>query len=193
MRRSLPSAVTVQILSRCRRSSFSEKSSSQNSSDARLPASLVGGFRAPQLDAADLAGNRLRQFGEFEPSHPLERRQRGAAMPEDRQRRRAIRRVAGRERQKRLRHGKPHRIGRRHDGGFGDGGMLDQHAFKLEWADPVVGRFEDVVGAADIGQIAVVIDRGDIAGAIDRACRSARRRRRRPDSPASARSAAAAR
>ena len=45
--------------------------------------------------------------------------------------------------------------------------MLDQGAFELEWADPVIGRFENVVGAADIGQVAVFIDGGDIAGMIN--------------------------
>ena len=77
--------------------------------------------------------------------------------------------MARRQRQKRLRHRKPHRVGRRHDGGFGHGRMLDQDAFELERADAIVGRFEDIVGAADIGQVAVVVDRSDVAGAIDRA------------------------
>ena len=36
-------------------------------------------FGAAQLDAPDLAGDRLRQFGEFEPADPLERRQMRAA------------------------------------------------------------------------------------------------------------------
>ena len=47
--------------------------------------------------------------------------------------------------------------------------MLDQHAFQLEGADPVVRRLEHVVGAADIGEVTLCIARGDVAGAIDRA------------------------
>ena len=141
---------------------------------ARLPASRLRRLGAPQLDAADLAGDRLRQFGKFEPPHALERRERGAAMAKDRQRRIAIGLLAGRQRQKRLRHGKPQRIGRRHHGGLGHRRMLDQDALKLERADAIIGGFEHVVGAADIGQIAVVVDCGDVAGAIDAARAAAR-------------------
>ena len=67
-----------------------------------------------------------------------------------------------------LRHRHAHRIGRRHDRGLGHRGMFDQRAFQFERADPVVRCFEHVVGAADIGVIAV---------------RIARRRHRRCDTP----------
>src|SRR5262249_33988144 len=76
--------------------------------------------------------------------------------------------MAGGECKKRLRYCKPQRIWRRHHGRFGDGRVFDQYAFELEWADPIVGRFEDVIGASDIGQITVLIHCGDVAGAIDR-------------------------
>src|SRR6202035_4116980 len=36
------------------------------------------GFGGAQFDAADLAGDGLRQFGEFEPPHPFERCEAGA-------------------------------------------------------------------------------------------------------------------
>src|SRR5579863_8079047 len=71
----------------------------------------VRGLRAPQLDATNFAGDRLGQIGEFKPSHALERSERRPAMPEDRQRRRAVRRMAGGEHQKRLGHGEPDRVG----------------------------------------------------------------------------------
>ena len=59
-----------------------------------------------------------------------------------------------------------HRIGRRHDSGLGDRRMLDQHAFKLERAQTIVARFEHVVGAADEGDVAVGVARGDVAGLV---------------------------
>src|SRR5437016_2007214 len=94
-----------------------------------LSALLVGGLDAAQLDAANLARNRFRQFGKFEPAYPFEGRERGATMPEDGQCSRPIRGMPWRERKKCLRHGKPYRIGRRHHCGLGHGRMLDQDAF----------------------------------------------------------------
>ena len=85
-----------------------------------------------------------------------------------------------------LRHRQPHRVGRGHHGGLGDGRVLDQHALQLERADAVVGRFEHVVGAADIGQVAVGVAAGDVAGAVDLAVDRRDRCRRRSDSRASA-------
>src|SRR6516164_10936445 len=76
--------------------------------------------------------------------------------------------MAGGDCKKCLRYRKPQRIRRRHHGRFSDGRVFDQYTFELEWADPIVGRFEDVIGAADTGQITVLIHRGDVASAIDR-------------------------
>src|SRR5947209_13655652 len=45
--------------------------------------------------------------------------------------------------------------------------MLDQDALELEGTDPVVARFEDVVGPADIGDAAVGVAHADVAGAVD--------------------------
>src|SRR5207245_9145883 len=56
--------------------------------------------------------------------------------------------------------------GARHHGGFRDPLVLDQDALQLERADPIVGGFEDVVGAADKGEIAVVIDEHHVAAAV---------------------------
>ena len=64
----------------------SGKSSSQNSASTRAPGGAALGFGGAQFDAADLARDRLRQFGEFEPAHPLERREAGAQMAEDHER-----------------------------------------------------------------------------------------------------------
>ena len=61
----------------------------------------------------------------------------------------------------------PLRVRHGHDGGFGHQRMLDQHAFQLEGRDAVVGRFEHIIGAADIGEVAVRIAVGDVAGAVD--------------------------
>ena len=61
------------------------------------------------------------------------------------------RRLVLRERDEGLRHREPHRVGARHDGDFGHGLVLDQHALELERADAIVRRLEHVVGAADEG------------------------------------------
>ena len=45
--------------------------------------------------------------------------------------------------------------------------MFEQHAFQFERADAVVGRFEDVVGTADEGEIALVIGEHHVAAAIE--------------------------
>ena len=81
---------------------------------------------------------------------------------------------------KAFRHREAQRVGRRDDRRLGHRRMLDQRAFQLERADPVVGGFEHVVGAADIGEIAVGIAHRDIAGAVDRA---GQRHARAPSSP----------
>ena len=47
--------------------------------------------------------------------------------------------------------------------------VLDQRAFQLERADPVVGGFEHVVGPADIGEMPVGVAHRDVAGTIHRA------------------------
>src|SRR4051812_40236744 len=44
--------------------------------------------------------------------------------------------------------------------------MLHQRALQLEWADPVVGALEHVVRAADVGDVAVLVSPGDVAGVI---------------------------
>src|SRR5258706_13364072 len=53
------------------------------------------GFGAPQIDAADLAGDGLGQFGELDPPHPLEGRQMRAGMAEEREGRGAVGGLAG--------------------------------------------------------------------------------------------------
>src|SRR6266508_5395507 len=59
--------------------------------------SALAGLVLPQLDPADLAGDRLGQLAELQPAHPLVGRQPAAAVREDRQRRVPARLVAGRE------------------------------------------------------------------------------------------------
>ena len=45
--------------------------------------------------------------------------------------------------------------------------MLDQRALELEGADPVARGLEHVVGAADIGDVAVGVARADVAGVVE--------------------------
>ena len=65
-----------------------------------------------------------------------------------------------------LGHAETHLVGCRHDGGFTDGRVLDEHALEFERTDPVVTRFEDVVGATDVGDVAVLVAAGDVAGVV---------------------------
>ena len=120
-----------------------------------------------QLHAADFSGDRLRQFGhQLDLPDALERRKARVQVLEDRERgfRRAL--DACRAQDIGLGDREPDRIGARHDGGLRHRLMLDQHAFELERADAVVGRLEHVVGAADEGEIAVVVDEHHVAAAI---------------------------
>src|SRR5439155_17506880 len=91
---------------------------------ARYAAALgtAGGFHGTQLDAADLAGNRLGQLGEFETADPFIGRQMGADMAKDGKRGVAVRRMVGRQRDKSLGNREAHRVGRWNDRWFGDGG-----------------------------------------------------------------------
>ena len=85
----------------------------------------------------------------------------------------------------------PHRVRRRHDRRLGDRRVLDQHRLQLERADLVVAGLEHVVGAPDVGDVAVLV-----AGSRRRRCGRSRRpspRRcapRRPGSRSSARAGA---
>jgi hypothetical protein len=62
--------------------------------------------------------------------------------------------------------GQPDRVGRRDDGGLGHRLVLDQHALQLERRDAVVRRLEHVVGPADVGDVAVVVRGGHVAGVV---------------------------
>jgi hypothetical protein len=44
--------------------------------------------------------------------------------------------------------------------------VLDQDRLELERGDPVVRGLEDVVGAADVGDVAVVVLAGHVAGVV---------------------------
>ena len=78
----------------------------------------------------------------------------------------AVGRPAGGEHDVRLGHGQPHRVGRRHHRRLGHRLVLDQHALQLERRDPVVGGLEHVVGAPDVGDVAVGVARADVAGVV---------------------------
>jgi hypothetical protein len=70
--------------------------------------------------------------------------------------------VSGRERDVGLRDRQPHLVGSGHDRRLGDRRMLDQHRFQFERADLVVTRLEDVIGPADVRDVAVVVPTRDI-------------------------------
>ena len=138
---------------------------------ARAPLALL---RA-QLHAADLAGDGLRQLartrcGACACRAPAARaRRRRSLAPASR-----IGSQPGGEDHERLGHREPHGIGARHHRRLGHRLVLDQRALQLERADAVVGRLEHVVGAADVGDVAV-----GVARAPRRRCGSSRRASRR--------------
>src|SRR5262249_3117248 len=116
-----------------------------------------------ELDAADLPGDRLRELRELDPADTLVWSELLASVAKDREGRLRVWLVAGGEGDVRLRDGEPDRVRRRNDRRLGDGWMLDQDALELERRDPVVGGLEDVVGAADVGDVAVLVAPGDVA------------------------------
>ena len=63
-------------------------------------------------------------------------------------------------------HGEAQRVGTRHDRRFGHGRVLDDHAFEFERADAIVGGLEHVIGAANVGDVAVLVDAGNVAGTV---------------------------
>src|SRR6478752_7527459 len=131
-------------------------------------AAIIVVLEAAELDAADLAGNRLRQLRhQLDAPDALERRQPGVQMPEDRQRR--LRRTFNARDQQHvsLGDGKPDRIGTWHDRGLRDPVMFEQDAFKLERADAVVRRLEDVIGTSDESQVALLVGKYHVASAIE--------------------------
>ncbi len=131
-----------------------------------LPGRITGcdalGLPRAQLHPADLARDGLRQLGdELDDAHPQVRRQALTGEREDLGRGIPLGIRAGRrldaQAYLRLRHGEPGRVRARHDRGLDDELVLEQHRFELERRDLVVGRLEDVVGATDVGEIAVVV------------------------------------
>src|SRR6266536_2359067 len=139
------------------------------------PARPLGG---PQRDAADLAGDGLRQVRELEPAHALVRREPSADEPEDVEREVARGRLPGLQDEERLRHDATDRVGARDDRRLRDGLVLDERALQLERADAVVGALEDVVPAPDVGDVPLVVPRGDVAGPVVAAARRVLRQRR---------------
>src|SRR3954467_7080153 len=120
----------------------------------------------PQLDPADLAGDRLGQLVELDLADPQEWREVLACVPQDLQRRLPGRLVARRQRDVGLRDGRAQRIGHRDDGRLGDRWVLDEHALQLEWANLVVAGLEDVVGAPDVSDVALGVAARDVAGVV---------------------------
>ena len=98
-----------------------------------------------------------------------------AGVREDRARHLLARLEARREGDVRLGDREAHRVGGRHDGGLGDRRVLDEHRLELERADLVVARLEDVVGAADVGDVAVGVHRGDVTRVVETAGHRMRR------------------
>ena len=89
-----------------------------------------------------------------------------ARIAQDRQRRRAVGLHAGTQHDERLRHVQPLRVRAGNDGRFGHIGVLDQHRLQLERAQPVVGTFENVIGASHVGDVAIAIPRGNVARVV---------------------------
>jgi hypothetical protein len=65
-----------------------------------------------------------------------------------------------------LRHCKPQVIRAGYDGGLDNCLVLDQYALQFERADAVVGGFEDIIHAADVGKDPIWAAAHGIAAAI---------------------------
>ena len=87
-------------------------------------------------------------------------------VPEDRERGcwRDVR--PGHKQHIRLWDGKADRVGAGNNCGFRYRFVLQQNTFKFERTDPVIGGFENVVGAADKRQVALLIGKHHVAAAI---------------------------
>ena len=86
--------------------------------------------------------------------------------PEELERELALGRAARLQDDERLRHEAADRVRARHDRRLGDRLVLDERALQLERADAVVRALEDVVGAADVGDVAVGVPLGDVARVV---------------------------
>src|SRR5260221_13535260 len=62
----------------------------------------------------------------------------------------------------------PQRVRRGHHGALHHVSVLDQGALNFKRADAIVRSFEDIIGAADEGEIALGVALDYVAGAIDR-------------------------
>src|ERR1017187_2148197 len=105
---------------------------------------------AAKLDAADLSRDGLREVRyELEAPDAAEGGHLRSERLEDHRRGHRIGLEAGLERDVGLRDEAADRVGRGNDGRLGDGAALEEGAFDLERADPVVRALEAVVRAAD--------------------------------------------
>src|SRR5580704_17479483 len=127
----------------------------------RLPGRRLLGA---QLDPADLARDRLGQVGELNPADPLVGRDPLPAERHDRLRQLPRRLPVGGQQHVRLWHGQPEQVWRRDHRRLGYRLVLDQHALQLERRDAVVRCLEDIVGPADVGDVAIGIRGGHVAG-----------------------------
>src|SRR5674476_1281649 len=128
----------------------------------------AGRLALTQLDATDLAVDRLRQLvDELDDPHPLVGAEPLTCVLEDLLGRvLRVGRDVSRERHERLRHREPYGIGAGHDGDLGHVRVLQQDRLQLERRDLVVGRLEHVVGAADVRDVAVCVSGGDVASVV---------------------------
>ena len=124
-------------------------------------------FPIAQLDAADLARDRLRQNREFKPADPLVRSESGLAELENAARRLGVLLDSRPQHDERLRHGEPHRIGAGDDCGLRHSIVLEQRALDLERADAIVAALEDIVATADEVHVSVGIAPRFVAGAVE--------------------------
>ena len=106
------------------------------------------------------------QLGELDPADPLPRREVLAGIPQDRDRRLLGGLMPRRSTMYALGTARRTGSGRRHDGGLGDGQVLDEHRLQLERADLVVAGLEDVVGTADVRDVASLSTMHDVTGVV---------------------------
>src|SRR5262245_37846161 len=113
------------------------------------------GLQLAQLDAADLAGDGLRQIEELDSAHALEWSEPLAREAQHRERHLSAWNHTRAQQQECLGYAQALIVGARHHRGFDDVGVLDQHALELERADAIVRGLEDIVGAPDEREVTI--------------------------------------
>src|SRR5262249_47957896 len=122
-----------------------------------LTARALFRFALTELDAANLAGNRLRQDREFQTAHPLVRSEIRSAELENASRGRRVLLNTRLENHECLRDRQAECIRTWDDRRLGHGLVLEQRTFDFERTDSIIAALEYIVSASDEMHVSVAI------------------------------------